>query len=144
MADPPISTEFALNVTLMSQVGPPVVGQWGRGQAIFDSTGEMYICTQASDVGQGQPALWKHLSGGGGTANYATENLTSQIDGNTSTFTSSTRVPGTVSVFLNGQELGTPGSLTGGAHVEELSPTSFEIDVTPQVGEELHIRYFAP
>jgi hypothetical protein len=146
MADAPIITEFALNATLMPQTGPPLTGQWGRGQAIFDTTGEMYICIQGS-VGGGlaQPALWKHLSGGGsGSGNYAVEDLTCQIDGNTSTFTSAVRTLGTISVFRNGQELGKPGTLAGGAHVEELSTTSFRIDTIPKVGEELHIRYFTP
>ena len=146
MADPPILTEFALNATLMPQTGPPLTGQWGRGQVIFDTTGEMYICVQAS-VGGGlaQPAIWKHLSGGGsGSGNYAVEDLTSQIDGITSTFTSSTRIIGTISVFRDGQELGKPGTLAGGAQVEELSATSFQIDVVPEIGEQLHIRYFAP
>lgn len=144
MADPPTLTEFAVNVTLMPQLGPPPSGQWGRGQVIFDSTGEMYICVQASDVVQQIPALWKHLSGGGGgTANIAVEDLTSQIDGITYSFsTSQPRVLGTLQVFVNGQDLGTPGTLAGGAHIEETSTTGFNIDSVRAVGEELHVRYF--
>lgn len=146
MADPPIITEFAVNVTMMPQSGPPTTGQWGKGQLIFDASGEMYICVQASDIQAQQPAVWKHLSGGGGgAANIAVEDLTSQVDGQTDTFsTSQARVIGTIQAFLNGQDLGTPGTLAGGAHIEETSDTVFKIDYVPSVGEEVHVRYFVP
>jgi hypothetical protein len=144
-ADPPISSEFALLVTPLASAGAPTSGQWARGQMVLDNQFDLYVCTQSSDSVLQNPALWKKLSGGGGgVANYAVENLTSQIDGQTSTFTSGIRVLGTISVFLNGQDYGTPGLLQAGAHIQELSTTSFQIDQTPQIGEELHIRYFTP
>ena len=143
-ADPPISSEFALLVTPLSTPGAPSSGQWGRGQLVLDSQFDLYVCIQSSDAGQPLAALWKKLSGAAPAANYAVENLTSQIDGIVSTFTSGVRILGTISVFRNGQELGTPGTLAGGAHVQELSTTSFQIDEVPEIGEELHIRYFTP
>ena len=113
---------------------------------VLDSQFDLYVCTQASDPGPPQPlaALWKKLSGAAPAANYAVEDLTIQIDGITSTFTSGTRILTTVSVFRNGQQMGTPGLLATGAHVQELSTTSFQLDVVPEVGEELHVRYFTP
>jgi len=144
MGDHSLFSEFALHLTPMTQSGPPVSGQWGRGDLILDTTLELYACVQASDVQVQQPALWKHLSGGGGgTANIAVEDLTSQVDGQTDTFnTSQARVAGTIQAFLNGQDLGTPGNLAQGAHIEETSPTAFKIDYIPQPGEEVHVRYF--
>lgn len=145
MADPAIPNEFAVNVTLMPQVGPPVSGQWGLGQVIFDSTGEMYICIQASDLGGATPAVWKHLSGGGGTPNIVVENLTSQITGSTYSYTTSQDiVAGTLQAFVNGQDLGTPGTIAGGAHLEQTGVKAFDIDVLLGAGEELHVRYFTP
>lgn len=143
-ADPPISSEFALLITPLGSAGAPTSGQWARGQMVLDSQFDLYVCTQASDTQAQQPALWKKLSGAAPSANFAVEDLTSQIDGITSTFTSGTRILGTVAVFLNGQHLGTPGLLAQGAHVQEINTTSFQIDVVPSVGEELHIRYFTP
>jgi hypothetical protein len=152
-ADPPSHNFWGVNFQPMPQVGPPVTGAWGVGQTILDASYDIYTCIQASDSSQGIPAIWKQqTSGGAGGQNIVTEDLTSQVNGNTNTFTTAqARVLGTLAVFLNGQHLGTPGTLVGGAHVEEVNNTTFKLDVVPDnqqgdppVTEELHVRYNKP
>jgi hypothetical protein len=105
---------------------------------IVDANFDLWICIQT-----GSPGVWKKLSGGGGGGNFVAEDLTAQVNGTTDTFTTgSARQGGTIRVYLNGQDLGTPGTITAGAHVEELSGTQFKIDLIPMVGEEIHVSYF--
>ena len=128
-------------------------GQWGVGQTILDSAFDLFTCIQASDVLAATPAIWKQqTSGGAGGQNIVTEDLTSQVNGQTNTFTTSqARVLGTIAVFLDGQHLGTPGTLAGGDHVEEINNTTFKIDVVPDnlqgnppQTQEIHVRYNKP
>ena len=125
----------------MNMLWPPhsTAVLWYQDSMILDLNFDLWICIQT-----GSPGLWKKLSGGGGGgAGYTAEDLSSQIDGITFTFTtSSARQAGTLRVYRNGQDLGTPGTLVAGAHVEETSSTQFKIDVVPQVGEEIHVTYF--
>lgn len=106
---------------------------------VLDANFDLWVCTTT-----GSPGIWKKLSGGGGGGgNFVPEDLTGQVDGITDTFTTgSARQAGTIRVYLNGQDLGTPGTLVAGAHVEETSSTQFKIDLVPQVGEELNVTYF--
>lgn len=144
-ADHSLYSEFALHLTPMPQVGPPVSGQWARGDVILDTNLDMYGCLQASQGGgQGQPAVWKQLGGGSGSTLIAVEDLSSQIDGQTDTFTTSQAIStNKLSVYRNGQHMGTPGTIPA-AHVEILTPTSFKIEVVPAVGEALHVWYVRP
>jgi hypothetical protein len=125
----------------MNVVWPPQSSQatWYQNSMVLDANFDLWVCVTA-----GKPGVWKKLSGGGGGGgNLVAENLTSQVNGVTDTFTTgSARQGGTIRVYLNGQDLGTPGTLVAGAHVEELSVTQFKIDVVPRVGEELHVTYF--
>lgn len=70
-----------------------------------------------------------------------TENLTSQIDGAISTFTT-TQIfqAGTLVVELNGQRL-VPGTIAGGDGYEESTTQTFLICRVPDVGEHLLVQY---
>ena len=144
-SDYSLYSEFAVHLTPMPQVGPPTTGQWGRGDVILDVNLDMYGCLQASQGGGGgQPAVWKQLGGGTGSTLVAVEDLTSQIDGITSTFTTTQAIStNKLSVYRNGQHLGTPGTLPAD-QVQILTPTSFQIDQIPAVGEQLHVWYVKP
>lgn len=154
-ADHTLFSEFAVHMTPMTQTGPPPTGQWARGDMILDVGLDLYVCTQASTAGGlGQPAIWKQVGGGGGPVQYVVENLSAQVNGITFTFTTTqARAAGKLNVFLNGQHLGAPGTLAGGAHVEEINNTTFKIDLVPQLADpdvpgdtkdELHVSYMKP
>lgn len=123
---------------------PPQQGSrlWLEDTIVIDANWDLWVCTQT-----GAPGTWKKLSGGSVASSYVAEDLTTQIDGQTNTFvTTAARQPGTIRVFLNGQDKGTPGSIQTGAEVEEVDPTTFKLDLVPQklngVTEKLHVTYF--
>ena len=121
---------------------PPqsVQNLWVQGTIVLDLNWDLWVCTAG-----GQPGSWKKLSGGGAAVDFYAEDLTSQIDGQTNVFDTNAGTPrqtGTIRVYLNGLDKGTPGTLQAGAEVEETSQTAFKLDLVPQVGEELHVTYF--
>lgn len=113
---------------------------WEEGTLILDINWDLWVCTA-----EGNPGSWKKLSGGTGAVNFYAEDLTAQVDGITNTFNTNAGTPrqaGTIRVYLNGLDKGTPGTLVAGAEVEEISTTSFKLDLVPVVGEKLHVTYF--
>jgi len=129
-----------LLMTSFDAAWPPPQGSgrvWRSGTVILDGNYDFWVC-----VSTGDPGVWKKLSDGASA--FAAEDLTAQIDGNTDTFTTGfARYPGTIRVYLNGLDQGTPGTIASGAHVEELDTTTFQLDVVPPLGCELHVTYFA-
>lgn len=146
MADQPRLTPNALLVIPLSGMGFPQSGVWAVGQIICDGNWDLWICIQSSDhsnIFAPISAVWRKLTGTGATISYNAEDLSSQVNGVTNTFTTSlTRQAGTLRVYRNGQDLGTPGTLVGGAEVEEISTTQFRVAVVPAVNEKLHVSYF--
>jgi len=107
---------------------------------ILDINWDLWVCT----VG-GNPGSWKKLSGTGGTADFYVEDLTSQIDGVTDIFQTNAGTPrqtGTIRVYFNGVDQGTPGSIQAGAVVEEISQTQFKLSFVPDAPDQLHVTYF--
>ena len=114
---------------------------WIEDTLIIDKNWDLWICTATGD-----PGTWKKLSGAGAT-NFVAENLTPLVNGTTNTFTTAAaRQGGTIRVFLNGLDKGTPGTLSSGAEVEEVDPTTFKLDLVPQklngMTEKVHVTYF--
>jgi len=133
---------YELRLSRFDVAWPPTQGGagrvWSRDTLIIDANWDLWIC-----VTTGNPGTWKKLSGTGGAASYVAENLTAQVDGLTNTFTTgSARHAGTIRVYNNGQDLGTPGVIATGAEVEEIDPTTFQLSRVPIVGEKLHVSYF--
>ena len=121
---------------------PPqsVKNLWVQGTIVLDLNWDLWVCTAG-----GQPGSWKKLSGGGAAVDFYSEDLTSQVDGQTNTFDTNAGTPrqtGTIRVYLNGLDQGTPGSILSGAVVEEISPTQFKLSFVPASPDQLHVTYF--
>lgn len=133
---------FSISLEHYDVVWPPqsIDQVWFEGTIIIDANWDLWICTSV-----GNPGAWKKLSGGGSSANFYAEDLTSQVDGQTTTFNTNAGTPrqaGTIRVYLNGIDEGTPGSIQSGAVVEEVSPTQFKLAVVPEPPDTLHVTYF--